>query len=106
MKIIFLFPVKNNNIFKKGLILMRSEERLKQSYEKQKEIFEGAKQRKLGNLRIRRQQIQTKLLSLQSQLQEVEELIIKEEDRTFQPFSDFREKALLQSEQKRTERIS
>lgn len=85
---------------------MRSEERLKTSYEKQKELFDGAKKKKLVNLRTRHQQIQAKITSLQSQLQEVEEQIFREEGRTFQPFSDFREKALTQSEQKRTERIS
>lgn len=82
---------------------MRSEERLRKSYEKQKEIFETAKDRKIQNLKSRSEQISQKIQVLQDQLAETETLIMKEQERKFLPFQDFQQRASEQSESKRNQ---
>lgn len=82
---------------------MRSEEKLRKSYEKQKEIFETAKERKIQNLRMRSKQISQKIEKLQDQQSETEKLIVKEQERNFHSFQDFQQRASEQSESKRNQ---
>lgn len=82
---------------------MRSEEKLRKSYEKQKEIFETAKDRKIQNLKSRSEQISQKIQKLQEQQSETERLLLKEQERKFLPFRDFQQRASEQSDSKRNQ---
>lgn len=86
------------------VISMRSEERLKKSYEKQKDIFEEAKKRKIQNLTKRSVEISQKIKSLQEQLTETEVQLKKEQERNFHSFQDFLSRASEQSQSKRDQR--
>lgn len=86
------------------VISMRSEERLKKSYEKQKEIFEEAKKRKIQNLTKRSVEISQKIKSLQDQLTETENQLKKEQEKNFRSFQDFLSRASEQSQSKRNQR--
>lgn len=85
---------------------MRSEERLQESYNKQKEVFDNARKKKISNLETRKEQIQTKLQHLEAELNKVSLQIQEEEKKKFLPFSVFQEKSKEQSKQSRTSKIS
>jgi predicted nucleic acid-binding Zn-ribbon protein len=107
VKIISSLYYQNINLLsRKELIVMRSEERLQESYNKQKEVFETARKKKIYNLEVRKQQIKAKLQNLETELRRVEYQIQEEEKKAFQPFSTFQEKSKLQSQQSRTSQIS
>lgn len=76
---------------------MRSEESLRRSYEKQLEVFETAKQKKIQNLSERERQVKIKITKLTAELNKVELQLNQEKARTFQSFRDFQEKAKQQS---------
>jgi cell division protein FtsB len=80
---------------------MRNEEHLHASYEKQKQLFETAKTRKIQNLQERQKQIKQKMEKLNSELRNTEELLEKEREREFCSFRIFQERASTQSAQKR-----
>lgn len=68
---------------------MKNEERLKNSYEKQKVLFEDAKNRKIQNLRKRKQQIEEKVTKLQMQISDLDREISEASGSSFQSFEDY-----------------
>lgn len=85
---------------------MRSEERLRESYNKQKEAFEVSRAKKLSNLELRQKQVQDKLIRLQNELSKVQKQIQEEQMKEFQSFQVFQERAIVQSKQSRQEEVS
>lgn len=80
---------------------MRNEDKLLVSYEKQKQLFETAKSKKVSNLKEREEQIEQKLKRLSSELETTRELLKKETEREFCSFRVFQERAQTQSSQAR-----
>lgn len=85
---------------------MRSEERLKVSYGKQKDVFESAKKKKISNLEDRKRQLEEKIEHLNYELETTKRLIQEEAEREFCSFRDFQERATLQSQQTRAKIVS
>lgn len=80
---------------------MKSEQKLKLSYNKQKLLFEEAKEKKISNLRKREEEISQKIEKLQRQLHETQQQEQKELARSFRDYEDFRQAAQQQSNSKR-----
>lgn len=85
---------------------MRSEERLRESYNKQKEAFELAQVKKLNNLKLRQEQVEDKLKRLQNELNRVQEQVQEEKLKEFPSFQTFQERAIEQSQQSRQKTVS
>lgn len=57
------------------ITIMRSEERLKVSYGKQKDVFESARKKKISNLEDRKRQLEEKIEHLNYELETTKRLI-------------------------------
>jgi cell division protein FtsB len=80
---------------------MRSENKLKESYQKQLELFNSSKEKKLDNLSKRKNEISQKISKLQTQLAEIEKQEEIESRRSFRTYEDFLQQSRRQSNEKR-----
>lgn len=85
---------------------MRSEDRLKVSFEKQKDVFDSAKKKKISNLEERKRQLEEKIKKLNFELESTERLLQEEAEREFCSFRKFQERAAQQSQQTREKNLS
>lgn len=80
---------------------MRSEEKLKESYLRQKEIFEKAEARRIENAKRQKEQLVLKQKNLVSKINELEQRITN--PKKFESFDSFRQKSeTLSNQSKRT----
>lgn len=84
---------------------MKNEERLRESYEIQKKIFDEAENRRIKNVQKQKLEIESKIASLQQKIEDLEKRINNR--REFESFDSFRTKTeTLSSQSKSEERIS
>lgn len=80
---------------------MRSEEKLRESYLRQKEIFEKAEARRIENAKRQKEQLVLKQKNLVSKINELEQRITN--PKKFESFDSFRQKSeTLSNQSKRT----
>lgn len=76
---------------------MKSEERLRSSYELQKKIFDEAEARKLANLEEKRKVLVSKREDIDAQIEKIDDRLKNKKE--FEDFESFRQKSLDQSKQ-------